>query len=133
MLRGEESIILKASEHINKNITFDNYHNKHLAYLLLPNDPSVIFWGFFFKPCSGAKRARSRKSEDETVKHHTPLCSPLLEVISLIWPAGEHAFKSESCLSTLVTGVDHATGTLSMNIHQFHNMPAPNIFSPSHM
>ncbi len=57
--------------------------------------------------------------------------SSLLAVISLIWPAGEHALKSESCLSTLVTGVDHSTGTLSMNIHQFHNMPAPNIFSLS--
>lgn len=58
--------------------------------------------------------------------------SSLLTVISLIWPAGEHALKSESCLSTLAAGVDHSTGTLSMNIHQFHNMPVSNIPPLSH-
>lgn len=46
--------------------------------------------------------------------------SPLLAVISLIWPAGEHAFKSESCLSTLGTGVDHSTGTLQ---HEYSSVP----------
>lgn len=76
---------------------------------------------------------QTRLSQKETKwgRVHRPFSVSLLVVISLIWPAGEHTYKSESCLSTLVTGVDHSTGTLSMNIHQFHNMPAPNIVSLS--
>lgn len=85
------------------------------------------FWDFSFKSCKRQERARSRQSDGRKYSSWS-----LLAVISLIWPAGEHVFKSESCLSTLATGVDHSTGTLSINIHQFHNMPAPNIPSLSH-
>lgn len=85
---------------------------------------------FFYKTRSRAKRGAEKVIKGSKVTYSV---SSLLAVISLIWPAGEHAFKLESCLSALVTGVDRSTGTLSMNIHQFHNMPATKVFFQSHV
>lgn len=85
---------------------------------------------FFYKARSRAKRGAEKVIKGSKVTYSV---SSLLAVISLIWPAGEHALKLESCLSALVTGVDRSTGTLSMNIHQFHNMPATNVFFQSHV
>lgn len=88
-----------------------------------------LFLGILFQV-----EQKAPEAEKATIKSKAShSSSSLLAVLSLIWPAGERAFKSESCLSTLVTGVDHSTGTLSMNIHQFHNMPAPDIFSLAHV
>lgn len=57
-----KSIIFKACEHriINKNITFDIYHNEELAYLLLPNDPAVIFGASFLSRVSEQKKGQKR-------------------------------------------------------------------------
>lgn len=79
-----------------------------------------LFLGLLFQV--EQKVPEAEKATTESKASHPS--SSLLAVLSLIWPAGERASKSESCLSTLVTGVDHSTGTLSMNIHQFHNMPS---------
>lgn len=64
VLRSEarNQSFLKACEHriINKNITFDNYHNKELAYLLLPNDPAGIFGVSFSSRVLQQKKGQKR-------------------------------------------------------------------------